>query len=131
MNKCDCYCTEEKIIGWHTPVDPKITIVHKCNGTRERDECSCGGDRTKCDFYPGVREKALLKFGEWISVEDDKPKKNGYYLCWRMTDRCGNKEYWQIDKLYWEDNLWLVHHNTLKMADYVTHWMPLPTPPTK
>ena len=22
-----------------------------CNGTRERDECSCGGDKRRCNFY--------------------------------------------------------------------------------
>ena len=66
---------------------------------------------------------------EWISVNDDKPKKNDYYLCWRMTSKCGDKEEWKIDKLYWEDNLWLMHHNSFKVVDYVTYWMPLPTPP--
>ena len=30
-----------------------------CTGTKELDECYCGGDRTKCDFYPDVREKAI------------------------------------------------------------------------
>ena len=59
--KCDCYSEEEQIIGWHTPVDPKIKIVYRCNGTRERDECSCGGDRAKCDFYPEIRAKNLTK----------------------------------------------------------------------
>lgn len=65
----------------------------------------------------------------WISMDDDKPKKNGYYLCWYMKSKCGNREEWQIDKLYWEDNLWLMHHNTFKTVDYVTHWMRLPVPP--
>lgn len=23
-----------------------------CNGTRERDECTCDGDKKKCNFYP-------------------------------------------------------------------------------
>jgi hypothetical protein len=68
---------------------------------------------------------------EWISVKDRLPKKNGYYFCWHMTSRCGDKEDWQINKLYWEDNLWLYHHNAFKTADSVTHWMPLPTPPTE
>ena len=27
----------------------------ECWGTRERDKCSCGGDETKCDFYPEKR----------------------------------------------------------------------------
>ena len=66
---------------------------------------------------------------QWISVDDDKPKKNGYYLCWRMKSKCGNREEWQIDKLYWEDSLWLMNHNTFKTVDYVTHWMKLPIPP--
>ena len=30
-----------------------------CTGTKELDECYCSGDRTKCDFYPDVREKAI------------------------------------------------------------------------
>lgn len=29
----------------------------ECWGTRERDECRCGGDTTKCDFYPEKRKK--------------------------------------------------------------------------
>ena len=66
---------------------------------------------------------------EWISVDDGKPKKNGYYLCWHMTSKCVDKECWEIGKLYWEDSLWLYHHNSFKMSDYVTHWMPLPEPP--
>ena len=78
-----------------------------------------------------INESPTINPYEWISVEDDKPKKNGYYLCWRMTSKCGGKEYWQIDKLYWEDNLWLMHHNTFTVADYVTYWMTLPEPPTE
>lgn len=27
----------------------------RCNGTKERDECTCGGDQSKCDFYPKKR----------------------------------------------------------------------------
>ena len=30
-----------------------------CTGTKELDECYCGGDRTKCDFYPDIKEKAI------------------------------------------------------------------------
>lgn len=29
-----------------------------CYGTKELEECSCGGDRRKCDFYEEVRLKA-------------------------------------------------------------------------
>ena len=53
-NKCDCYQkrTYKSVNG------ERDFIKYECWGTKERDECSCGGDRTKCDFYPEVREKA-------------------------------------------------------------------------
>lgn len=139
MNKCDCYYTEEQIVGWHTPVDPKIKIVHKCNGTRERDICSCDGERAKCDFYSEVREKALPKFGEWISVEDRLPElektslntkhrpKSARVLC-SCTQRSGKvlvKEgYYEL----WNNSpCWRIPGS----IDSVTHWMPLPEPPKK
>lgn len=40
MSKCDYYRFGE------------------CWGTRERDRCNCGGDESKCNFYPEKREKA-------------------------------------------------------------------------
>ncbi len=30
----------------------------RCLGTREMDECRCGGHRSRCDFYQEVRDKA-------------------------------------------------------------------------
>lgn len=66
---------------------------------------------------------------EWIKFENEKPTKNGYYFCYHMTSKCGDKEHWQMQMLYWEDNIWLYHHSTFKTADYVSHWMPLPQPP--
>lgn len=131
MNKCDCYCTEEKIIGWHTPVDPKTTIVHKCNGTRERDECSCGGDRTKCDFYPEVREKALKeqepKFGEWISVEEKLPNDS----CYVLVRLLGGAIYEALCLTRTSKEWCAINGEKFVNKNTVTHWMPLPTPPTK
>lgn len=57
MNKCDYYDEQTKIIGWLGPDEVIRKTVCVCNGTREQDVCSCGGDRTKCDFYPEVRQK--------------------------------------------------------------------------
>lgn len=64
MKKCDCYCKSERFE--YNPIIMKgvINPYSYCNGTKERDECSCGGDRTKCDFYPEVREKAKAGIGE-------------------------------------------------------------------
>lgn len=39
-------------------MEEKDTFVPVCNGRLERDQCNCGGDRCKCDFYPEIREKA-------------------------------------------------------------------------
>ena len=63
MEKCSCYHIQLKkqyiydvysvnCMGWK---DEKIGV---CSGTKECEECLCGGDRTKCDFYPEVRLKA-------------------------------------------------------------------------
>ena len=57
MNKCDYYDEQTKIIGWLGPDEVIRKTVCVCNGTREQDVCSCGGDRTKCDFYLEVRQK--------------------------------------------------------------------------
>ena len=57
--KCDCYRTVERFRYTPFYTHRYCETVGFCNGTKEQDECSCGGDRTKCDFYPEVREKAL------------------------------------------------------------------------
>lgn len=59
MKKCDCYIEDRELADYTPLMKPIYKTVARCNGTRERDECSCGGDRTKCDFYPEVRKKAV------------------------------------------------------------------------
>ena len=66
MVKCDCYCEEYEIIGWLGPDEYIRKLRKRCNGTRERDECCCGGDRVKCDFYPEVRQRGR----DNIKIED-------------------------------------------------------------
>lgn len=57
MQKCDCYHQHT-----YRDVSGAVDVIrYECYGTKERDMCSCGGDRTKCDFYPDVREKALAE----------------------------------------------------------------------
>ena len=68
-NKCNCYHEQEKTLQTYHPVTGKPFTHHiyvgVCWGTREMDECKCGGDKTKCDFYPEVRAKAKK-----VSIED-------------------------------------------------------------
>lgn len=46
-------------MGWEN------TIIGKCSGTKECEECSCGGDKSKCDFYDYIREKARKETFEY------------------------------------------------------------------
>ena len=43
---CDCFIQERRY------VNQKSTIVDICNGTKDRDECSCRGHKSRCTFYP-------------------------------------------------------------------------------
>lgn len=68
MEKCDCYeeRTERHYFtdyerGFNAALGIKgdyINITYSvCLGTKECDRCTCGGDRSKCDFYPENRTK--------------------------------------------------------------------------
>ena len=56
MTICNCY--DETEIFYNSFGVGQSKIIQRCLGTTECDECSCGGDRAKCNFYPEVREKA-------------------------------------------------------------------------
>ena len=61
MNKCNCYNTQKERRYTYTPTGRAIGCdveVGVCRGTKEVERCNCGGDKTKCDFYSDVREKA-------------------------------------------------------------------------
>ena len=64
---------------------------------------------------------------EWISVQDRDPEKSGHYLASDGDD---------VAELYFESrrkvNLWLeIDGKSSEPIDDITHWMPLPKPPTK
>lgn len=74
MNKCECYKWGERFeCRYSEDGRPYGTMVgyNYCSGTKECDACSCSGDRTKCDFYPEVREKALNEI-KGIKTNADK-----------------------------------------------------------
>ena len=84
MNKCSCYRTQNKrkylydiysgnCIGW------KDITIGVCAGTKECEECSCNGNKLKCDFYDYVRKRAEKEKLEY-KIEEAKTllEKNGY-----------------------------------------------------
>lgn len=66
MEKCECFWTD----SWHEvrrydgDCLPVVVKKNICNGTKEREECTCGGDPAKCDFYPQKRAEAKKKASE-------------------------------------------------------------------
>lgn len=61
MIKCDCYKLIKKLCYSPFCNQSYYQTVGICYGTKEREECFCDGDETKCNFYPEVRERALRK----------------------------------------------------------------------
>jgi len=64
INFSPCYCYNigsRKIysnISNYYLSDYRIEEYGWCAGTKEQEECSCGGDKNKCDFYDYIRKQA-------------------------------------------------------------------------
>lgn len=58
MKKCDHYNATYEIVGWVNEDTPVLNEISRCYRNNKRNECSCGGDRSKCNFYPEAREKS-------------------------------------------------------------------------
>ena len=82
MNICPCWKEYVKyVIKEDESYSKPIQI---CNGTKEREECSCNSDPTKCNFYPEKRkENKYMNTAEmWLKAQEDG---KSYY--------CGDVEY--------------------------------------
>ncbi len=71
MEKCSCWESSFKTKyedGFNYTVPIQI-----CNGTKEREECSCNGDIKKCNFYDEKRkENKVMKTSEmWQKAQED------------------------------------------------------------
>lgn len=73
-NKCHCYHKQPKTRYTYHPITGSPIgndiVVGVCWGTKETEECSCGGDETKCDFYPKVRAEAKKKAKKSVTIKD-------------------------------------------------------------
>lgn len=66
--KCEYYSTRKVYSGLLDYPFPKI--VGECLGTKECEECKCGGDQKKCDFYSYIRENAKEKLIEYLTRQE-------------------------------------------------------------
>ena len=86
-------------------------------------------------FYAKLADavEEMPTHGGWVSVEDRLPEKNGLYIVYGITDALRELlpncvpiwlQYFYAERGGWvEFKSWIV-------TDWVTHWMPLPEPPT-
>ena len=54
MIKCNCFSIDQ-----YVNYKKGLVRVYRCNGTKEREICTCGGDQCKCSEYPEIKAKAL------------------------------------------------------------------------
>lgn len=77
---------------------------------------------TKAIVISALKSKNVAPtVGEWVSVKDRLPEKNGDYITY---DRDGTvwPHFFTASSKVWEDALGF-------STELVTHWMPLPEPP--
>ena len=71
MGKCNCYEIRQDLNGTNSSYWHEYGV---CLGTKEQDRCSCGGDESKCNFYPEKRkaaEKMLNTAQMWLKAQED------------------------------------------------------------
>lgn len=97
MEKCNCLEEKYQIIGWYDAQTPMLSKkpIQRCNGTKEREECSCNGDKSKCNFYPEKRkEKKVMNMAEmWLKAQEDG-------MCYEaiMSQSSNDEFFYQKDK---------------------------------
>lgn len=74
---CECYRAEKNFLG----------EVGTCWGTAERDACSCGGDKSKCDFYSTVREEEKKSLTNYDLLVHKTPEELAKWICDQIIDR--------------------------------------------
>ena len=72
MEKCDCWEMASKR-EWGDGFNYTVPI-QICNGTKEREECFCNGDESRCNFYPEKRKenKNMNTAEMWIEAQKDE-----------------------------------------------------------
>lgn len=97
MNKCKCY--EEREVLDYFSLNSDRRLVGICNGTKEREECCCKGNRANCDFCPEIREKA-----KQLSLEYRDKKELEFYRWW-ITKHNLNVEFATLYEKYLKGEL--------------------------
>lgn len=83
MDKSKCWELRKTIVGWHdkSPLYGQYT-KQICNGTKEREECTCGGNIAECNFYPEKRKEGKMMNTAEMFIQANKDDKT--YKCENM-----------------------------------------------
>lgn len=112
-----CSCWEERKLATAQSEGPIIynKTIQICNGTKEREECSCNGDESKCNFYPEKRkEKQVMNIAEmWLKAQKDGKTYKSYDMFYnkKLGFHDKNRNRWpghafeRIDDIF-EANTW-------------------------
>lgn len=97
MEFCECWQLIQK--------DKQI-----CNGTKERDECFCNGDKNNCTFYPEkINTVKILKTPEmWLQAQED----GKYYITISNHD----------DKIIYNKNTGLLYNDDKSLCTPADCW---------
>ena len=93
MGQCKCYETRLE------PIETNSIFRHTygvCLSTKEIDRCNCGGDESKCDFYPEKRKAAEKKMNTaemWLKAQEDGKT---YYS--KKADALYSKEFGLVEE---------------------------------
>lgn len=115
MEKCNCWeLTNKRMYGDGYNYTVPIQI---CNGTKEREECYCNGDESKCNFYPEKRKesKSMNTAEMWIKAQEDE-------MCYEMIlpQSLNDEVFYQKDVgLFDEDNYPITLDNFEKFDDFM------------
>ena len=120
MKNCDYYHEER-----YSENGSSEYSIGFCSGTREREKCSCKGNRSKCNFYPEVRKDALkeaaCQFGKWIDIKDALPETHQVIIVYDDYYNVVSSSYLTESGDWYE----------MPKDSHITHWMNLPKPPCK
>lgn len=119
MDRCECYKYGERFECRYSEYGKPYGIMvgyNYCSGTKERETCSCGGNKIKCDFYPQVKEKALYEL-KGIKTNADKIRSMTDEELAQLMDNSLN--YFNCDMC----EFYVPHCNGEHCQEYILKWL--------
>lgn len=100
MEKCNCWEEIEKATGFYRGFPMQVkNKIQICNGTKEREECSCNGNPEKCNFYPEKRKenKTMNTAEMYLQAQKDG-------MCYKIInkEKCSEDLFYQKNKGFFD-----------------------------